>query len=74
MQYAVARGELNPNFTAVIDLDGKVKKTVKIDSTNALLFDTRFLVGDELLASGGQKLHITMHRVSGWADRWARRS
>ena len=60
MQYAVARGELNPNFTAVIDLDGKVKKTVKIDSTNALLFDTRFLVGDELLASGGQKLHITM--------------
>jgi hypothetical protein len=60
LAYAKAAKELNPDFTVKIDLDGKVRKSYKIDGSNALIFDSRFLAGDEILASGGQKLHISM--------------
>ncbi len=59
LAYAKAAKELTPDYTVNVDVDGQVKKTFHIDSSNALFFDNRFLVGDEILASG-QKLHISM--------------
>ena len=60
LEYAKAQKEFAPNYTVVVDLDGKVQKTYTLTAANALLFDNRFLVGDELLSSGAQHLHITM--------------
>jgi len=60
LEYAKAWKEFTPDYTVVVDLDGKVQKTYTITAENALLFDNRFLVGDELLSSGAQHLHITM--------------
>ena len=60
LEYAKAQKEFAPDYTVVVDLDGKVQKTYTITAENALLFDNRFLVGDELLSSGAQHLHITM--------------
>ena len=45
----------------LLDLDGKVQKTYRITRDNALLFDNRFLVGDEILTSGGNRLRISLH-------------
>ncbi len=58
--YVVAQKELAPDYTVTLDLDGKVQKTFHLTKENALLFDTRFLVGDEVFTSGAQKLTITM--------------
>ncbi len=60
LAYAKAAKELTPDLTVTVDVDGKVKKSFHIDGTNALIFDNRFLVGDEILASGEQKLHLSM--------------
>lgn len=60
LEYAKAQKEFAPDYTVVVDLDGKVQKTYTITAENALLFDNRFLVGDELLSSGAQHLHLTM--------------
>ena len=60
LEYAKAQKEFAPDYTVVVDLDGKVQKSYTITAENALLFDNRFLVGDELLSSGAQHLHITM--------------
>lgn len=60
IDYARAEKEFTPDYTVTLDVDGKVQKTYHIDRTNRLLFDNRFLVGDEVLTSGGQQLHITM--------------
>ena len=60
LEYAKAQKEFAPDYTVVVDLDGKVQKRYTITAANALLFDNRFLVGDELLSSGAQHLHITM--------------
>ncbi|MCW3099425.1 MAG: hypothetical protein JWL77_5043 [Chthonomonadaceae bacterium] len=60
LEYAKAQKEFAPDYTVTVDLDGKVQKTYTITAENALLFDNRFLVGDELLSSGAQHLHITM--------------
>jgi uncharacterized protein YfaS (alpha-2-macroglobulin family) len=58
LSYVKATKELNPNFTVTVDVDGKVTKSFHVDGSNALIFDNRFLVGDEILSSGGQKLNI----------------
>lgn len=60
LEYAKAQKEFAPDYTVTVDLDGKVQKSYTITAENALLFDNRFLVGDELLSSGAQHLHITM--------------
>jgi uncharacterized protein YfaS (alpha-2-macroglobulin family) len=60
LEYAKAQKELTPDYTVTVDLDGKVQKIYTITAQNALLFDNRFLVGDELLSSGAQHLHLTM--------------
>ena len=60
MEYARANNELTPDYTVTLDVDGRVQKTYRINKENSLLFDNRFLVGDEILTSGGQQLHITM--------------
>ncbi len=60
LEYAKAQKEFAPDYTVVVDLDGKVQKTYTITAENALLLDNRFLVGDELLSSGAQHLNITM--------------
>ena len=60
LEYAKAQKELAPDYTVTVNLDGKVEKTYKIDRENALLFDNRFLVGDEILSSGAQKANIVM--------------
>ena len=60
MEYARAQKELTPDYTVTLDVDGKVQKSYHLTKENALLFDNRFLVGDEILTSGGQQLHITM--------------
>lgn len=59
LEYARDRKELSPDYTVTVDLDGKVSRSYKIDSANALVFDNRFVVGEELLVSGGQTLHIS---------------
>lgn len=60
LEYAKAQKELIPDYTVTVDVDGKVKKSYHIDADNALFFDNRFLAGDEVLTSGGQKLTIHM--------------
>lgn len=60
LEYATAQKELMPDYTVTLDVDGKVQKSYRITKENALFFDNRFLVGDEILASGGQKLNIRM--------------
>ena len=60
LEYAQAQKEFAPDYTVTVDLDGKVQKSYTITAENALLFDNRFLVGDELLSSGAQHLHLTM--------------
>jgi len=60
LEYAKSQKEFAPDYTVTVDLDGKVQKTYTITAENALLFDNRFLVGDEMLSSGAQHLHLTM--------------
>lgn len=60
LEYAKAQKELAPRYTVTVDLDGKVQKTYFFTPENALLLDNRFLVGDELLSSGAQHLHVRM--------------
>ncbi len=60
LEFATANKELTPDYSVIVDLDGKVRKSFHITAENALLTDNRFLVGDESLTSGGQNLHISM--------------
>ena len=58
--YIRARQELAPDYTITVDLDGKVRRTYRVTRDNALYFDNRFLVGDEMLGDGEQTLTITV--------------
>ena len=60
LEYAKAQQELAPDYTVTVNVDGKVKRDYHITKENALLFDNRFLIGDEILGDGAQSLHITM--------------
>ncbi len=60
LEYAQTTNELAPDYDATVDVDGKVSRTFHIAKENALFFDNRFLVGDEILGDGAQKLNITM--------------
>ena len=60
LEYAQMANELAPAYDATVDVDGKVARTFHITKENALFFDNRFLVGDEILGDGPQKLNITL--------------
>ena len=60
LEYAQMANELAPAYDATVDVDGKVARTFHISKENALFFDNRFLVGDEILGDGPQQLHITL--------------
>ena len=60
LEYAQRANELAPEYDATVDVDGKVARTFHISKENALFFDNRFLVGDEILGDGPQQLHITL--------------
>ena len=52
--------ELAPDYTITVDLDGKVQRTYKVNRENALIFDNRFIVGDEIIGDGAQTLTINV--------------
>ena len=60
--YMRVKKELAPDYTITVDLDGKVRRTYRVNAENALFFDNRFLVGDEVIGDGEQTLTI---RVEG---------
>ena len=60
LEYAQKANELAPEYDATVDVDGKVARTFHISKENALFFDNRFLVGDEILGDGPQKLNVTL--------------
>jgi hypothetical protein len=52
--------DLAPDYTITVDLGGKVQRTYRVSRENALFFDNRFIVGDEVLGDGPQALTITV--------------
>jgi uncharacterized protein YfaS (alpha-2-macroglobulin family) len=52
--------ELAPDYTITVDLDSKVQRTYKVNRENALMFDNRFIVGDEIIGDGAQTLTINV--------------
>jgi uncharacterized protein YfaS (alpha-2-macroglobulin family) len=58
--YIRVKKELAPDYTVLVDLDGKVQRTYRVNRDNALFFDNRFIVGDEVLGDGEQSLTITV--------------
>lgn len=56
--YLKATGEMKPDMTVEVVLDGEVRKTVKIDSTNLFTFDNRFVLEGEQVTDGAHKLEI----------------
>ena len=58
--YIRAERELAPEYTITVDLEGKVRRTYRVNRQNALFFDNRFIAGDEVIGDGAQKLTITV--------------
>jgi len=58
--YIRVKKELAPDYTITVDLDGKVRRTYRVNRENALFFDNRFIVGDEVIGDGPQTLTITV--------------
>jgi len=52
--------ELAPDYTVTVDLEGKVQRTFRVNRENALVFDNRFIAGDEVIGDGEQTLTITV--------------
>jgi len=52
--------ELAPDYTISVDFDGKVQRTYRVNRDNALFFDNRFIVGDEVIGDGAQTLTISV--------------
>lgn len=56
--YLKATGEMKPDLTLQVKLDGKVMKEVKIDSTNLFSFDNKLVVEGKALTSGRHNLEF----------------
>jgi uncharacterized protein YfaS (alpha-2-macroglobulin family)/TolA-binding protein len=56
--YVRATRELAPEYTVTVDLEGRVRRQFTVTAENALLFDNRFVVPDELLTDGAQRITI----------------
>jgi len=52
--------ELAPDYTITVDFGGRVSRTYRVNRDNALFFDNRFIVGDEVIGDGAQPLTITV--------------
>jgi len=52
--------ELAPDYTITVDLEGKVQRTYRVNRENALFFDNRFIVGDEVIGDGAQTLTLAV--------------
>ncbi|UCH34354.1 MAG: hypothetical protein JSV65_17790 [Armatimonadota bacterium] len=52
--------ELAPDYTVTVDFGGKVQRTYRVNRYNALFFDNRFIVGDEVVGDGTQELTISV--------------
>ncbi len=57
-EYARANNELSPDYTLTVDFGGRIRRAYHVTRENALLFDNRFIVPDELLRTGKQTLSI----------------
>ncbi|MFB3882851.1 MAG: MG2 domain-containing protein [Armatimonadota bacterium] len=58
--YMRAKKELAADYTIAVDLNGAVQRTYRVNRDNALVFDNRFLAGDEVMTDGPQTLTITV--------------
>jgi hypothetical protein len=51
--------ELEVDYTLTVNLNGKVQRTYRVNSENALYFDNRFITGDLFLQDGNNTVTIT---------------
>jgi len=58
--YMRVRKELAADYTITVDLNGAVQRTYRVNRDNALVFDNRFIAGDEVMGDGPQTLTITV--------------
>lgn len=58
-RYARSAGELNPDYTLTIDLDGRSRRRLRITRENMFSFDSHIVIGDEELGSGRRTLTIS---------------
>ena len=56
--YVRVNKELDVDYTLQVNLNGKVARTYKVNSDNALFFDNRFIAGDLFLQDGNNILTI----------------
>ena len=56
--YVRVNKELDVDYTLKVNLNGKVARTYKVNSDNALFFDNRFIAGDLFLRDGNNTLTI----------------
>ncbi|MBM3460190.1 MAG: hypothetical protein FJX77_16850, partial [Armatimonadetes bacterium] len=58
-EYLGATGELTPEYTVTVALGDRIRRSYRVTAENALFFEGRFVVPDELLGTGAQTLTIT---------------
>jgi hypothetical protein len=58
--YIRIKRELAPDYTITVDFGGKVQRSYRVNRQNALFFDNRFIVGDEVIGDGPQTLTIAV--------------
>ncbi|MHB9026812.1 MAG: alpha-2-macroglobulin family protein [Armatimonadota bacterium] len=56
--YLKATGEMKPNMTVTVRLDGKTVKTVTINAANLFSFDNKFVLEGQAVTSGRHTLEI----------------
>src|SRR5206468_916448 len=58
-EYARISGELKPDYSITVDLDGRLQRKFAMTGANALLADNSFAVTDSMLKSGRNAITIT---------------
>jgi alpha-2-macroglobulin len=58
-EYVKANGELAPEYTVTVDVNGQFKRTFTVNAENALLFDNRMVVPAPALGHGPQTVTLT---------------
>jgi uncharacterized protein YfaS (alpha-2-macroglobulin family) len=56
--YVRINKELDVDYTLTVNLNGKIARTYRVNSQNALLFDNRFITGDLFLQDGANTVTI----------------
>ncbi|MBN1343385.1 MAG: tetratricopeptide repeat protein [Phycisphaerae bacterium] len=57
-EYLQASGELDPDMTVTVSIDGKARNTLKITKANVLAVDASTLLGPEDLTPGEHKIEV----------------